>query len=322
MCHFKAHFRILGTTPTIQQIITSVGPATTTTATVIATQLVSQSSAGGGQSVTKMSVPTAAVTAAGGQPARTGTTTLAAGPTSAIAVVTTQQASGLVGTTSSTNLPTVTLTQQQAQQAQHQTVTLTQTQQPAVMKHVQEVIMSPQRTTIPTGVIGQLKSIPPGGQVRQVTAEGAIQQATQVRQVAVSGTTAGVAGVTIHQVPAIATPTGTPQVKTTQSIALQQAVQQVQAHAQAQQQTQQRQHVLQAVSGGSLPAGTVTATVATPLSSPGTPVVAAPVTPGGAVTATLQQGAQPIPGAQTSPAAGDQSKPQYSLRLRNQPQKQ
>ena len=304
-----------------------MGPATTTTATVIATQLVSQASAGGGQSVTKMSIPTATVTTAGVQPSRAGTvaTTLAAVPTSAIAVVTTQQPPGLAGTqASSTNLPTVTLAQQQAQQAQHQAVTLTQTQQPAVVKHVQEVIMSPQRTTIPiqssTGVVGQLKSIPAGGQVRQVTADGTLQPATQVRQVAVSGTAAGVAGVTIHQVPAIATATGTPQqVKTSQSIALQQAVQQVQAHAQAQQ-TQQRQHVLQAVSGASLPAGTVTATVATSLSSPGTPVVAAPVTPGGAVTATLQQGAQPIPG--TTTGAGDQNKPQYSLRLRNQPPKQ
>ena len=305
-----------------------MGPATSTTATVIATQLVTQASAVGGQSVTRMSVPTTTATTASVQASRVGSiaTTLTAVPSSAIAVVTSQQGSGVVGTqASSTSLPTVTLTQQQAQQTQHQTVTLTQAQQPAVVKHVQEVIMSPQRaTTIPiqssTGVVGQIKSIPPGGQVRQVTADTALQQAAQVRQVAVSGNSAGVAGVTIHQVPAIATPTGTSQqVKTSQSIALQQAVQQVQAHAQAQQQTQQRQHVLQAVSGANLPAGTVTTT----LSTPGAPVVAAPVTPGTAVASTLQPGTQQsIPGTQTSPAAGDQTKPQYSLRVRNQPSKQ
>ncbi len=270
-----------------------------------------------------MSVPTTTVATANLQHSRAGGgTTLAAVPTSAIAVVTAQQASAAAGTqTSSGTMPTVTLTQQQG----HQTVTLTQTQQPAVVKHVQEVIMSPQRATIPvqstSGVLGQLKSIPTAGQVRQVSADTAA-----LRQVAVSGAPAGVAGVTIHQVPAIAAPTNagaTQQVKNTQSMALQQAVQQVQAHAHAQQQTQQRQHVLQTVTGTSLPVGTVTATVGAPLPNTGTAVVAAPIAPGGATTASLQAAAsQSVSGAQASPGAVDQSKTQYSLRLRNQPSKQ
>ncbi len=259
-----------------------------------------------------MSVPATTVATATVQHSRAaGGTTLAAVPTSAIAVVTAQQPAGGAGSQTTSTMPTVTLTQQQT----HQTVAVTQAQQPAIVKHVQEVIMSPQRTTIPiqssTGVVGQLKSIPTAGQVRQVTADAALQPGT--RQVAVTGAPAGVAGVTIHQVPTIAATTGTAQqVKTQQSIALQQAVQQVQAHAQAQQQTQQQQqqqrpHVLQAVTGAGL------------ASAAGAGGGGAATAGSGGVQATVTGTLQPGTATQAATGIVDQSKTQYSLRLRNQP---
>ena len=191
-----------------------------------------------GGSVTTSTIPARtgqAAAAVSGTPV-----TLTAVPTSTpIAVVSTQPAHpGVPGSQPSatgTSLPTVTLSQGITGQ------------QPAVVKHVQEVIMSPTQR-IP--IQGQLKTIP--GQIRQVSADSLTAMPGQIRQVSADGLSASQAGqvrqvsaltaggtpqqVTIHQVPAAkATP---------QSIALQQAVQQVQA--QAQQQAAQRQQQIAA----------------------------------------------------------------------------
>ncbi len=266
--------------PAIQQIITSVAPQTSTP-TVVVTQIVTQATQQSLQSVTKMAVPAAAT---GTQQPRVSTPVT-------LTTVTVSGAAGLITPQTIASQAIIT-----------PTVTLTPTQS-TLVKHVQEVVVSPQKSLpLQSGITQQVKTVPQGATVRQIQGT-----AATLGQLASSAQTVQVQHLTQAQAGALAgalvkTPQAPPNV--------QQAVQQVVQQAQAQ--ANQRHQQAAAVAA----AGLSSATASTPSSTPGTTAGTSSSSSGGTpqqVILTTQTG-----GEQDAKTTSTATAAAYTMRLRNQ----